>query len=145
MENNHLSHAGIKGMKWGIRRYQNKDGSYTPAGKKRRRQQEAETEHEDYKKAHSKTSVKSMSDKELREVNNRLQMEEQYSRLTEKKKSAGRKFVTGVLVAAGTSVATAFATKYMKQGAEYVIGKAGKAVKGKAAAVAMASMIKKAT
>ena len=30
-----LSHHGIKGMKWGIRRYQNEDGSYTEAGKKR--------------------------------------------------------------------------------------------------------------
>ena len=28
-------HFGILGMKWGIRRYQNKDGSLTPAGKKR--------------------------------------------------------------------------------------------------------------
>ena len=30
-----LYHHGIKGMKWGIRRYQNADGSLTPAGKKR--------------------------------------------------------------------------------------------------------------
>ena len=30
-----LYHHGIKGMKWGVRRYQNKDGSLTPAGKKR--------------------------------------------------------------------------------------------------------------
>lgn len=28
-------HSGIKGMKWGVRRYQNKDGSLTDAGKKR--------------------------------------------------------------------------------------------------------------
>lgn len=32
---NELTHWGVKGMKWGVRRYQNKDGSLTPAGKKR--------------------------------------------------------------------------------------------------------------
>lgn len=36
-----LYHWGIKGMKWGIRRYQNKDGSLTPRGKKRYAQEEA--------------------------------------------------------------------------------------------------------
>lgn len=30
-----LAHHGIKGMHWGIRRFQNEDGSYTSAGKKR--------------------------------------------------------------------------------------------------------------
>lgn len=30
-----LYHSGIKGMKWGIRRFQNEDGSLTEAGKKR--------------------------------------------------------------------------------------------------------------
>lgn len=32
---NELYHHGILGQKWGVRRYQNKDGSLTPAGKKR--------------------------------------------------------------------------------------------------------------
>lgn len=30
-----LCHSGIKGMKWGIRRYQNPDGTLTPEGKQR--------------------------------------------------------------------------------------------------------------
>lgn len=35
IQNGELYHHGIKGMKWGVRRFQNKDGSLTPAGKKR--------------------------------------------------------------------------------------------------------------
>ena len=34
-----LYHYGVRGMKWGIRRYQNKDGSLTAAGKKKARQE----------------------------------------------------------------------------------------------------------
>ena len=35
MENSELTHWGVKGMKWGVRRYQNKDGTLTVAGAKR--------------------------------------------------------------------------------------------------------------
>lgn len=33
--NDNLQHHGIKGQKWGVRRFQKKDGSLTPEGKKR--------------------------------------------------------------------------------------------------------------
>lgn len=36
-----LYHHGIKGQKWGVRRYQNEDGTYTKAGKERRLKQGA--------------------------------------------------------------------------------------------------------
>ena len=39
-----LYHHGVKGMKWGVRRYQNKDGSLTPAGKKRQSKYERSVE-----------------------------------------------------------------------------------------------------
>lgn len=48
-----LCHYGIKGQKWGVRRFQNSDGSYTSEGKRRAQQQE------------KKDPVKEMKDEDL--------------------------------------------------------------------------------
>ena len=41
----YLAHHGIRGQRWGVRRYQNEDGTLTEAGKRRYRDDIQEIEH----------------------------------------------------------------------------------------------------
>lgn len=63
----YLLHYGISGQKWGIRRFQNEDGTRTAAGKKREAAARRETD--------------DMSDEELRNRVNRLRNEQNYTRM----------------------------------------------------------------
>lgn len=83
-----LVHWGILGMKWGVRRYQNPDGTLTEEGK--RRKSKGKNYSDDYWNAHDKKDPKYMSDKELQQRINRLNNEKQYKALT---KTNGEKTV----------------------------------------------------
>ena len=99
-----LYHHGILGMKWGVRRYQNKDGTLTNTGKKRRRMEnESNSKKEKDDSTPKKKSVNELSDTELRDRINRLKMEKDYLDLEKQvssfkpsEVSAGRKFVNHV-------------------------------------------------
>lgn len=52
-DQNYLEHHGIKGQKWGIRRYQNSDGTLTEAGKKRYQTDSIKSELKDRYKSRS--------------------------------------------------------------------------------------------
>ena len=76
---NHLEHHGIIGMKWGVRRYQNKDGTLTNAGKTRYSTDgdagsPAPNSVTGKKTDTSSKSVSEMSDEELRTRLNRINM-----------------------------------------------------------------------
>lgn len=100
MDNQELLHWGIKGMKWGVRRYQNKDGSLTPEGRKRYNEGSDGSSSKGEKKADTgsrKKSVKEMSDEELMKAINRARLEDTYKSLRPEEVSAGKKIASKFL------------------------------------------------
>lgn len=69
-----LHHWGIKGMKWGRRRYQNKDGSLTPEGRKRYGDDDGDSPRAKPKKK----KLSEMSDEEINRAIARKQLEDRY-------------------------------------------------------------------
>ena len=122
-----LWHYGILGMKWGVRRDRKGGGVFpnSPRGKRRI----ANPGKDVLTKVKNKPKIpkaKTMSDKELRERLNRLNMEKQYSDLTSPAKQVGKSFVGKVVKGGATTVATAYVVKYITKGGEKVIEKIAK-------------------
>lgn len=92
---NELYHHGIFGMKWGVRRFQNEDGTLTPAGKERYAKQAYREARRDYVKLYNKgymfNSKSKFAKKQMAKIKARRQKDpvyRQYSVQNKTRKSA---------------------------------------------------------
>ena len=94
-----LCHHGTKGMRWGVRRFQNKDGSLTAAGKKRRAKLEGELDklggskktETDKTASSARKRAGDMTDDELDKAIVRARKEDEYNRLRPEPVAAPKK------------------------------------------------------
>ena len=113
MDNNELQHWGVKGMKWGVRRSRlSSDSSSSRRSSKS----------EDYvrAKALKKKKLSQLSNSELKELNNRMQLEQNYRNLKKQRVSAGQKFVKDVAYETAKNTASEYAKKYAKEGIAFM-------------------------
>ena len=140
MTDEYLEHHGIKGQKWGIRRFQNPDGTRTAAGKKREKNKEPS--HEKLLKSTNAQEIYKyrgkLNDKELRDRVNRIQTEQQLEDLKKKEKrtSMGEKASNKVLQKVGEKSTEAIATGLVAFGKSSLVP-----VLATSATVAVASLI----
>ena len=106
-----LYHHGIKGQKWGVRRFQNKDGSLTPAGRKRYDGDNTNTSRVKEKK---QKNYKIPENKSL----HRLKLEEKYMKngmtREQAEQAAAKRIRTEKFVATAAAVTVASAVAYAK-------------------------------
>ena len=119
---NELYHHGIKGQKWGVRRFQNPDGTLTDAGKRRSRAEDRAVRNESKKqRMWNAKNASQLSDKELTDQILRLQREKQLKDLTDQTVAPGRKHTKDLLTRFGDQALSAAVTAAVTTGASIAI------------------------
>lgn len=122
MTEDELLHYGVLGMKWGVKKARKSSDTVDETRRKSNTQnsntQKSNTQNSNTKQQSKKFVTKkqrqkqimedlnSMSDKELRERLNRMQMEQQYIRMMTPEKSAAKKQVEQFLINEGRNLAS---------------------------------------
>lgn len=138
-EDAYLEHHGIKGQKWGIRRFQNPDGSLTPAGEKRQQRLEARQQKkderlrkkrgvEDYAEVQElkKKSLKELSNEELEKIAKRKELEKAVKSGDEETKRIMIQSGMRLLGTAATVTAVALGGKYVMKHLPEIAGSIAK-------------------
>lgn len=110
MDNNTLYHYGVLGMRWGRRKARSSSSSTN--GSKRSNT----SDDHNRAKALKKKKLSQLSNAELRELNNRMQLESQYKNLKRQDISIGRKFIKDVMYDSSKEIAKEYTKKYAKKG-----------------------------
>lgn len=112
-----LQHFGIPGMHWGRR-----SGGHT-TNKTSTKKLGTISDDAARKNLLKKKSISEMSNSELKAVNERLQLEKTYKELSKTDTSAGRKFVTDLLVGSAKQSVANYTAKVMTKGLELAVKK----------------------
>ena len=127
---NIIQHYGVIGMKWGVRRYQNSDGTLTAAGKKRqqrletketRKAEKAARNAEKAERANASKNRRQLSDEELTKRVKRLEQEKKLKNLTDEDVAPGRTAAKNFLKSTGARVLTTAAVGALVYAGHYVM------------------------